>query len=185
MFTLTNFDPTYDYTKNGSIESNYSGMNHVNLRTTLPDLMTDALAVEQVPMQEYEMETSQHNLYIIQKASLSNGPTHIIPSDALCHNIVNFSQPQYSNQIEAHQFQTLPNNKSRTSMRITLQADKNNITSCKRTPSVDAIDLVGWIEPEHIRFDLIETGSLVRTYSNDGQFVDMQSFSNDLNTNHV
>ena len=160
-------------------------MNHVNLRTTLPDLMTDALAVEQVPMQEYEMETSQHNLYIIQKASLSNGPTHIIPSDALCHNIVNFSQPQYSNQIEAHQFQTLPNNKSRTSMRIALQADKNNITSCKRTPSVDAIDLVGWIEPEHIRFDLIETGSLVRTYSNDGQFVDMQSFSNDLNTNHV
>lgn len=86
LFTLAKFDQTYAYRKDSPSQTVLSHLKHVDLRATLPDLMTDTFAFDhRLSAEEYEMETSQHNLYIIHK------PAQTMDNSAtLCHDLLSF-----------------------------------------------------------------------------------------------
>lgn len=86
LFTLANFDQTYAYRKDSPRQAVLSHLKHVGLRDTLPDLMTDTFAFDHsLSVEEYEMETSQHNLYIIHKPAQA-----MHNSGTLCHDLLSF-----------------------------------------------------------------------------------------------
>lgn len=102
LFTLANFDPSYAYGGGCGKDSPGPGaagtllstrLRHVDLRATLPDLMTDTFAFDQLqPLSEYEMESSQHhNLYIIHKPAQAMDSSAIGGGGgALCHDLLSF-----------------------------------------------------------------------------------------------
>lgn len=87
LFTLANFDQTYAYRKDSPRQAVLSHLKHVEVRATLPDLMTDTFAFDhQLSVGEYEIESNQHhNLYIIHKPAQA-----MDNSGTLCHDLLSF-----------------------------------------------------------------------------------------------
>lgn len=184
LFTLANFDQTYAYEEQSASQAELSGLKHVQLRATLPDLMTGTLGFDQMPLQDYQMETSQHNLYIIHKPSLAG-----TVEGNMCQELVSFGNAAIDSTGHStvhgnshfDRYRTLPNLRARSSMRIPLRPDsKGEAPPLKRTPSVDAIEMVPWPRPggEHVFGQ--------ECLSDNGQLVaQLHTFPLDINSNQV
>lgn len=194
LFTLANFEHTYPFSEQhmpSGVPMDLTGVGgHVQVADPLPDLMSDTFRYRPEALQPYEMDTREqqhHNLFIIQK------PTTEAHVGDMGHDLVSFAaatnttsgEPHHHSQLGCDRYRTLPNVRGRHSMHIALQPSSKGCSLGKRTPSVDGIDLVGWIRSEQTRSPCHRPQCLARRCSTEQVFTQADSFPLHINCDQV